>query len=261
MKKTIGMIGGLLILIVLLYFGFQSFSNNLVGGGGSQQYAPDIVLVGEPAVVTFIVTATGGGGDIKGRFKDINFHYRLVGENAYGVIQPQAIALPNNFQLVQSGSFQSEAYTFTIPPYPDNVTGEIEYYIELAFDGNKSRQEGVKRIRLTSSPSMKTNPLGEPNATLAYDNVVYLLLPMRECDNTYIIERSYNMIDWQVVGTTTFATYQEPYDHNFKACENSFVDRNVATGTKKLWYRYGLLDAESDMPFWSNIGEVIMEEY
>ena len=260
MKKLSVIVGGVILLIGLLWYAAFSFSNNLNSGGGSQQYAPDTVQSGEPAEITLIVTATGGGGNIKGRFNNISLHYKLANETEYGVIQPKSIALPDNFKTVQSKTFQSEAYAFTIPSYPIGITGEIEYYIELTFDGNQSRQDGVKKIKIATTATSTLSQLGTPNAIIAIDYVA-LLLPMRECDKPYIIERSYNQFDWQVVGTTTFSTYKEPYDHNFRSCENNYIDSRVATGTKKLWYRYGLLDEKGRVTMWSNIGEVTMEDY
>lgn len=118
-----------------------------------EQYAPDAVQAGEPADITLFVTATGGGGNIQGRFTKLSLHYRLVGEKAYRSLQPQSITLPDNLKTVQSKTFQSEAYKFTIPAYPKGTTGEIEYYTEMTFDGYRSRQEGVKKIKVEDPPS------------------------------------------------------------------------------------------------------------
>lgn len=153
MKKILIILGLIVVIGGLLWFGLSYWIGGSIGGGGMQQYAPDTVQAGEPADITIIATATGGGGNIQGRFTNLSLHYRLVGENTYKAIQPQQIDLPDNFKTVQSKTFQSETYKFTIPPYPKGTTGEIEYYTEMTFDGYQSHQDGVKKIKIISSPT------------------------------------------------------------------------------------------------------------
>lgn len=148
MKKILIILGSIVVVGCLLWFGLSYWIGGSIGGGGIQQYAPDTVQAGEPADITLIATATGGGGNIQGRFTNLILHYRLVGENAYKSIQPQSIILPDNFKTVQSKTFQSEAYKFTIPAYPKGTTGEIEYYTEMTFDGYPSKTDGIKKIKL-----------------------------------------------------------------------------------------------------------------
>lgn len=106
----------------------------------------------------------------------------------------------------------------------------------------------------------KANYLEAPNTIIAYENEVSLLLPSRECEKTYTIERSYDTTEWEEVATVTFDTFKNT-EPSLKSCENSFVDNQVALGTQRLWYRYGLLDETGVVTIWSNIGEVVMEEY
>lgn len=156
MKKILIILGSIVVVGCLLWFGLSYWIGGSIGGGGIQQYAPDTVQAGEPADITLIATATGGGGNIQGRFTNLTLHYRLVGENAYKSIQPQSIALPDNFKTVQSKTFQSEAYKFTIPAYPKGTVGEIEYYTEMTFDDYPSKTDGVKKIKLSTNISQPT---------------------------------------------------------------------------------------------------------
>ncbi len=151
MKKILIILGSIFVIGCLSWLGLSYWIGGSVGGGGMQQYAPDTVEAGEPADITLIATATGGGGSIQGRFTNLSLSYRLVGENVYKSIQPQSIALPDNFKTVQSKTFQSEAYKFTIPAYPKDTTGEIEYYTEMTFDGYPSKTDGVKKIKIVNS--------------------------------------------------------------------------------------------------------------
>lgn len=148
MKKIL--IGvGIVGLLLILSFGVYIFlGKNLAGGGGSEQYAPDTIKTGKVAVIKLYVSAWGGGGPIKGRYTNLSLHYKLVGENIYNNVQPQSVALPDNYQKVVSKTNQWEAYEFSIPPYPNGTAGEIEYYIDLTFDGYPSRQNGIKKIKL-----------------------------------------------------------------------------------------------------------------
>lgn len=148
MKTVLIGLGIVACLLILLFGGLYLFGKNLAGGGGSEQYAPDTIKTGEVAVVKLYVSAWGGGGAIKGRYTNISLHYKLVGKNTYKNVQPQSVVLPDNYQKVVSKTNQWEAYEFLIPPYPNGTTGEIEYYIDLTFDGYSSRQEGIKRIKL-----------------------------------------------------------------------------------------------------------------
>ncbi len=135
-----------LIIGVLFYFKNRVF---VAGGGGSELIAPDTIKTGEPTDIQLIVTATGGG-PLKGRYTNISFGYKLDSEKTYHVLQPHPIPLPDNFKAVQSKSSQSEAYEFTIPPYPKGTVGEIEYYDEMIFDGYpQNRNKGNKKITVS----------------------------------------------------------------------------------------------------------------
>lgn len=152
MKKTLIILGSIVVIGGLLWLGLVYWiGGGNLGGGGYELNVPDTIKTGESTDIELIVTATGGGGPIKGRVTNISFHYRLVGENTYKILQPQSIALPDNFKAVQSKSFQSEAYKFTIPPYPKGTTGEVEYYTEMTFDGYSSKTDGNKKIKVSDN--------------------------------------------------------------------------------------------------------------
>ncbi len=76
-----GMIGAFFYLLF-------SSGCSVAGGGGSDQIVPDLVKAGEPAVVTIVFSVWGFGGLIEGRYKDITFNYRLIGERDYKTIPP-----------------------------------------------------------------------------------------------------------------------------------------------------------------------------
>jgi len=144
---------GIIAVIVLIGVGVYGYFiwSSRPGGGGSEQYAPDTVKTGELTVIKFYVHTWGAGGPINGRFTNISLHYRLISENTYNAVQPKLIALPDNYQKVVSETNQWEAYEFTVPPYPEGATGEIEYYIDMTFDGYPSHLDGIKKMKLLDS--------------------------------------------------------------------------------------------------------------
>ena len=161
MKKSLIILGSIIVIGGLMWFGLVYWIGSSMGSGGQELSVPDTIKTGEPTDIQLIVTATGGGGLIKGRFTNISFSYRLVGEKNYKILQPQPITLLDNFKKVQSKSFQSEAYQFTIAPYPKGTIGEIEYYNEMTFDGYTSKTGGNKKIKVSdnakSSYDLKNN--------------------------------------------------------------------------------------------------------
>src|SRR3989344_8830242 len=108
MKKSLIILGSIILVGGLLWFGLVYWIGSGIGGGGHELIVPDTIKTDESTDIELIVTATGGGGPIKGRFTNISFHYRLVCEDTYKALQAQLTVLPDNFRAVQSKSFQSE---------------------------------------------------------------------------------------------------------------------------------------------------------
>jgi hypothetical protein len=124
-----------------------SASCSLPGAGASEQIVPDTTRAGEPAVVTIVFSVWGSGGPVKGRYKDIVFYYRLVGETNYKSLQPEPVALPTGYDYPDNRDTH-ETYRVTIPAYPKGTTGDIEFYFEKNFDGYQSRTDGLKKIHV-----------------------------------------------------------------------------------------------------------------
>jgi len=103
--------------------------------------APASAAVGEAVKIRLDVWVWGAGGPVKGRYTELVLFYRLVGDEAFAAVMPQKI----------SEDATREVFDFTIPSIPASKAGagEIEYYIELKLDGQKSRIAGVHRITVT----------------------------------------------------------------------------------------------------------------
>ena len=82
------------------------------------------------------------------RYTNIYLYYRLVGEDKYKSVQSKIVDLTANYKVGLSDIAQYEKYEFTITPYPKNITGKIEYYIDITFDGHPNHLKGIKKIQL-----------------------------------------------------------------------------------------------------------------
>ena len=135
-------------ILISVFLAFLLASGcDLAGGGANFQVLPDSIEAGQPGVIVIVFSVWGSGGPVKGRYKDIVFHYRLVGENTYKSISPEPTPVPSKYDNPETRD-RFEAYKFTIPPYPPGTTGELEFYYESTFDGTRDRTEGLKRIKV-----------------------------------------------------------------------------------------------------------------
>lgn len=157
-KKFLIMGIGIIILLGAVFYLFRWWAGGVAGGGGSEQFPPETVKTGSPAIVKLVVNTWGGGGSIEGRFTNLSLSYKLTSESSYKIVQPKQGILPANYTNKDlPKTLQYEAYEFTIPPYPKETTGEIEYYIEMTFDGYPSRQEGLGKIKLIDASTTPIN--------------------------------------------------------------------------------------------------------
>ncbi len=148
MKKVIICI----VIIGLLtggFYLFRSWAGGLAGGGESEHIVPDTAKTGEPVTIGLILNTWGKHTkSISERYTNISLYYKLAGENSYKSVQPTLVDLPANYKAAISDMAQYEKYEFTIPAYSKGTMGEIEYYIDLTFDGYPSHTEGIKKIQL-----------------------------------------------------------------------------------------------------------------
>jgi hypothetical protein len=107
-----------------------------VGGGGSDQVLPSVIEPGRPAEIRLELSVWGEGGSIKGRYSNIELHYRIVGDVDYKQLYPQLL----------SSTSDREVYIFTLPPFPAGTTGYVEFYFELKLNGVQNHIPGVRKI-------------------------------------------------------------------------------------------------------------------
>ena len=149
MKKLL-IILGIIILLSGSFYLFKSWGGGFAGGGGSEYIVPDIAKTGEPITIGLILNTWGKHTKlISERYTNISLNYRLVGESSYKTLQPKLVDLPANYKAAISDIVQYEKYEFTIPAYPIGTKGEIEYYVDMTFDGYASHTEGIKKIKVS----------------------------------------------------------------------------------------------------------------
>src|SRR4030095_14030211 len=130
----------LLALLLLV----SPFGGCTRGMGGSHQIVPDSAKAGEPIVLRlrlFVIGTVLGFPrvSIKGRYKLVRLHYRLVGETDWHPLEPDK-HIPEPEQARKG--YESEMYEFVIPPYREGTTGEIEFYFVFVLDGHPNRVDG-----------------------------------------------------------------------------------------------------------------------
>lgn len=142
---------GIVILGLLLggFYLFKWWAGGVAGGGGSEHIVPDTAKTGEPITVGLILNTWGKHTKpISERYTNISLYYRLAGKSDYKSLQSKLVDLPANYKIAISDTAQYEKFEFTIPSYPKGTTGEIEYYVDMTFDGYLNHTEGIKKIKL-----------------------------------------------------------------------------------------------------------------
>lgn len=150
MKKILITIGGIILLGGMAWGGLYWFGSNLAGGGGISEIAPDTVQTGQPATVKLELSVRGGEGRVMGRYTDIVFYYRKVGETNYKSLTATPVPIVYTGEQ-QKFNGKYESYSFIIPPYPKGTTGEIEYYYDMKLDGQLNHTVGLKKIKIVDS--------------------------------------------------------------------------------------------------------------
>jgi hypothetical protein len=138
------------------------------GGGGVNMTFPDSIAAGE-AIPIRVEVSVFDVPRIEGRFRDLALHYRLVGESTF-----RTSAAARRIDVDKA----SEAYEFSIPPYPPNTCGSIELYLTMQFDGRASRTDGHKKIRVDR---MLADAGSGPNAVVVSPSCLssWTLVPVR----------------------------------------------------------------------------------
>jgi hypothetical protein len=157
-KKSVIILGVLALLAGVILYVMYQWMSGLAGGGGVNQEVPDTVIVGQPTTLYLYASLTGGSAtkNIDKVYPAATFFYRLSGENVYQSILGKNIPLPPNYQAVVSKSLNYKAFEFTVPAYPEDARGEIEYYFELNdptnpnHPGGSAHIEGLKKIELVA---------------------------------------------------------------------------------------------------------------
>ncbi len=111
------------------------------GGGGCVHHPPPVIKRGSPTSLQLELSAVNPHGSMSRRMTSITCHYRLAGE-------PTFQSLPMTSTDIDSRHLVASC---TLPPFPADAQGPVEYYFDFYFDGPHYNQRG--------SP---TNPIRVP---------------------------------------------------------------------------------------------------
>jgi hypothetical protein len=106
------------------------------GGGSSVHGPPQSIKANQPTVLELALSTWGAGcGRITKRYTNVCCHYRLKGEKNFTTVLFKPTHRKGDWQF----------YECELPPFA-NVGSEVEYYIDMMFDGvyNKRELETVK---------------------------------------------------------------------------------------------------------------------
>lgn len=79
---------------------------------------------------------------------------------------------------------------------------------------------------------------------MAMPGYILILLPDRDCNHEFRVERSFDLRTW--VALDVVSAYKNPIlDPDFRECANDVVDSSdIAKETEAVYYRYMQVDAE-----------------
>jgi hypothetical protein len=113
-----------------------------IGGGGSIHHPPASIKEGVSTKITLELSVWGEGGsrNISDRYKDVNFNYRIVGDEMYTTISMKPLLVEKKRII----------YVCELPPLKSKyrIDTFVEYYFDEMFDGhyNKREEKPIKII-------------------------------------------------------------------------------------------------------------------
>jgi hypothetical protein len=114
-------------LLILCFFLLASCFEP--GGGGSIHNPPDSITRGIPTPLELKLSAVNAHGSMSRRMTSITCHYRLSGS-------PTFATLPMTPTNVDSRHLIARC---TLPAFPQDARGTVEYYFEFLFDGTPNQ--------------------------------------------------------------------------------------------------------------------------
>jgi len=140
----------IIILLIIVVVGFFVFtlSNKQTNESGSVEInAPSAAKTNDPILIEIVLSAPKSDAFINTRFTDISLYYKLTAEKTYSMVKPFQASLSEKYQNTKNDR-DYEQYNYFLPLYPAGTRGEIEYYVDVMFDGKLIHSEGTKKITL-----------------------------------------------------------------------------------------------------------------
>lgn len=121
------------------------------GGGSVTENAPACAHAGQPIVILLDLAVWGAGGDVGPRFDLVAFEYRLLTELAYR----------NAAATLHRQDTQHKILKLTIPPYPAQTVGTLEYRFKVKLDGDVRTVVGKSRVDIGEFGPDACTPVAE----------------------------------------------------------------------------------------------------
>jgi hypothetical protein len=96
------------------------------GGGGSVHHPPSAIKRGTPTPLELELSAVNPHGSMSRRMASITCHFRLSGAAAFATLAMTPADVDTRHLVARC----------TLPPFPADAQGAVEYYFAFNFDGS-----------------------------------------------------------------------------------------------------------------------------
>ena len=135
------------VAVVVGFFIFTSSNEQTAEKGNVELIAPNTAKTNDPILVEIVLSTKKSDTPINPRFTGISLYYKLTTESTYSVGKPFQAELSEKYRNIKN-DMDYEQYNYFLPLYPIGTRGEIQYYVDVMFDGKLIHSEGAKKIML-----------------------------------------------------------------------------------------------------------------
>ena len=114
--------------VALLFVAFAFASCIEAGGGGAVHHPPSAIKRGVPTPLELELSAVNPHGSISHRMTSITCHYRLSGSSSFTSLSMTPADVDSRHLIARC----------SLPPFPANTQGSVEYYFDFYFDGREN---------------------------------------------------------------------------------------------------------------------------
>ena len=147
MKMITIIIVVIVVVIVIGFFIFTLSNKQTAEKGNVEIIAPNTAKTNDPILIEVVLSAKKSAAPIDPLFSNILLYYKLTTEGNYQVAKPFRAELSEKYCNLQNDMDYIQ-YNYFLPLYPVGTRGEIEYYVDVMFEGKLIHTEGPQNIVL-----------------------------------------------------------------------------------------------------------------